>query len=384
MEAQTFTQRVLIVSGIAVAIGLTLLLISQTFSIILLAFACWVLATAINMVVERLIQWGVKRGLAIGLTIAGVILLVVLFGLLVVPSLIRQIIDVVIELPTAAEQALQNYADFRANNQMMQQLLPDVNPDNLTQVLEQLVQQENGSAPSAPIDILGLLGSATSTLVAAGSAAGNAFLQIVLVLLITVFLVVDPLFFERSIVAIVPKQAEPRTIEVFNAMRQTVRQWVGAMILSVTITSVLYWVVLGLILGLPSAIALSLIAGIATIVPTIGPTIAIIPVVIFALAEGPIILLTAVVLYAMVGIVQDRVITPAIMKSELNIPATGLVLFQLVAGSLLGFIGVVIAVPLLAVLITLADEVLIRGILEKEDGGPQLAEVAGEIEITDR
>jgi predicted PurR-regulated permease PerM len=91
-----------------------------------------------------------------------------------------------------------------------------------------------------------------------------------------------------------------------------------------------------------------------------------------------------VILYAAVGVVQDRVVTPAVMKSELNIPPAGLVLFQLVAAALLGFLGVLIAVPLLAVLSTLVREILVKDILGKSDGGPQVSERNGELFIEGR
>ena len=379
MTLEEFTKRTLIVAIVAVAVVGVVLLFSRIYPTLLLAFTCWVLAVALNMVVDQLRTWGVRRNIAIGLTIAGVVLLVTLFVILVVPSLVREIGGIVRGLPEAAQDAVSNYTAFRDSNPLAEQFLPSIDPDNLEQTLSDILQAGEGGESVAPLDIAGLLGSATSTLLAVGSAVGNALLQLLLVLLITLFLMVDPTLFERLIVGIVPKQSEKRTIEVLNEVRRTVRQWVGAMLISISVTSVLYWIVLGLILGLPNAVALSVIGGLATIVPTIGPTLAIIPVVIFALAEGPIRLIAAVILYATVGIVQDRIITPAVMKSELNIPAAGLVLFQLVAAALLGFIGVLIAVPLLAVLITLVREILIEDILGKKKGGPSLKEEKGQL-----
>jgi predicted PurR-regulated permease PerM len=88
-----------------------------------------------------------------------------------------------------------------------------------------------------------------------------------------------------------------------------------------------------------------------------------------------------VILYMAVGTVQDRIITPTVMKSELNIPPAGLVLFQLVAAALLGFVGLLIAVPLLAVLSTLAHEILVKDILGKPGAALELCERDGELVI---
>jgi predicted PurR-regulated permease PerM len=384
MQNETFTQRVLIVAFIALAFAAVLTFLSRIYPTILLAFTCWVLAIALNMVVDQLRARGMKRGLAIGLTLGGVILLVTLFAVLVVPALVREVGGVISQFPAAADRAVHNYAAFQSTNPLAQRLLPTVDPENLIHSLDSLLAPADAAGAVAPLDIGGLLGSATSTLLAVGSALGNALLQIVFVVLITLFLMIDPTFFERLIVGVVPKHAEARTVEVLNEVRRTVRLWVGAMIISISVTSVLYWIALGLVLGLPNALALSIVGGVATIVPTIGPTIAIIPVIIFALAAGPAKLVAAVILYAAVGVVQDRAVTPAVMKSELNIPPAGLVLFQLVAAALLGFVGVLIAVPLLAVLSTLVREILVKDILGKSEGPPQVSERNGELFIEER
>jgi predicted PurR-regulated permease PerM len=298
-----------------------------------------------------------------------------------VPSFVRQASSVISQLPAAIDNAVRNYASFRADSSLVQRVLPPVDPKNLTQTVDSLLGSSGGGGAVAPLDIMGLLGSATSTLVAVGSVLGNALLQVVLLVLITLFLMIDPTLFERLIVSVVPRHAEERTVAILNEVRRTVRLWVGAMFVSIGVTSVLYWVALGIVLGLPNAVALSIVGGVATIVPTIGPTIAIIPVIIFALAEGPTRLVAAVVLYAAVGIVQDRAITPTVMKSELNIPPAGLVLFQLVAAALLGFVGVLIAVPLLAVLSTLVREILVKDILGKTGGISPVGERNGELVI---
>ncbi len=382
MRTEEFTQRILIVGLVAVSFVLVFLLVSQIYPTLLLAFTCWVLAIALNMVVDQLRRRGMKRGIAIGLTLGGVILLVTLFVVLVVPAFVGQIGDIFSQFPSTVDRAVHNYAAFQTSNPIAQRILPVIDPASLTHSLDSLLQSsQNAGATVAPQDIVGLLGSATSTLVAVGSALGNALLQIVLLVLITLFLMVDPTFFERLIVNVVPQHAEARTVDILNEVRHTVRLWVGAMFISISVTSVLYWVVLGMVLGLPNAIALSIVGGVATIVPTIGPTIAIIPVIIFALAAGPAKLVAAVILYMAVGTAQDRIITPTVMKSELNIPPAGLVLFQLVAAALLGFVGLLIAVPLLAVLSTLVHEILVKDVLDKSGAPLKLHEQDGELVI---
>jgi len=112
------------------------------------------------------------------------------------------------------------------------------------------------------------------------------------------------------------------------------------------------------------------IAGLATIIPTIGNTLAVIPVIIVAAPLGWTKLIAAVVLYAAVGTLQDRVVTPAIMRTELDIPVAGLVIFQLTLAALIGPVGFLLAVPLLAILITLIRELYVYDTLGKQPGIP--------------
>src|SRR5690606_6322334 len=139
--------------------------------------------------------------------------------------------------------------------------------------------------------------------------------------------------------------------------------WLGAMLISTAITTVLFLVVLGGILRLPNALALSLVAGLATFVPGFGATLALIPVALVAAAQGLQTLILAVILYAAVGVVQDRGITLLIMRSELNIPAATLVIFQLVLALLIGPLGLLLAVSILAMLVTLARELFVYDVL---------------------
>ena len=81
-------------------------------------------------------------------------------------------------------------------------------------------------------------------------------------------------------------------------------------------------------------------------------------------------LIAAVVLYAAVGTLQDRIVTPAIMRTELDIPVAGLVIFQLTLAALIGPVGFLLAVPFLAILITLIRELYVYDTLGKRPVTP--------------
>ena len=60
--------------------------------------------------------------------------------------------------------------------------------------------------------------------------------------------------------------------------------------------------------------------------------------------------------YLLIQLLESNVLTPMVVKQQLSIPAAGMLMFQLVAALAFGFLGVLLAVPILAVIITLVRE----------------------------
>jgi predicted PurR-regulated permease PerM len=134
---------------------------------------------------------------------------------------------------------------------------------------------------------------------------------------------------------------------------------------------------LGLILQVPNAVALGVLAGLGNIIPYIGYYAALIPIAIFALASsGPVTMLLAILIYFIVGEIENKLVTPTVVKHELNIPPGLILLFQIIAGALMGFLGILLAVPILAILITLIRELYVYDGLGKRGRVTQVTETA--------
>ena len=140
-------------------------------------------------------------------------------------------------------------------------------------------------------------------------------------------------------------------------MYDTVRAWLTALSLSIAITTTLVWVILGLLLGMPNALVVAVFAGIATFIPNIGSVLPVIPIVVFTLASGdPSDVFLYVPVYLGIQLLESNVLTPSIVKAQLSIPAGLVLLFQLLVTLAFGALGLLLAVPMLAVLIVLVRE----------------------------
>jgi predicted PurR-regulated permease PerM len=238
-----------------------------------------------------------------------------------------------------------------------------------------------------------VLSSGLPIVVSGFNAILNLASNLAIVLFVAVFFLVDPVSYVKASLYLVPKHNRPRMVEIWNELYQTIDLWLQAQFSSILITVVLVWAVLGGILNMPNSLTVAVIAGFATFVPNIGAFLPIIPIIIFQLADDPARLVIVLPAYLIIQLLESNVLTPTIVRAELDIPSGALMIFQVVAAFLFGAMGVLLAVPLLAILITLVREIYSFDLLQlrhqpvslgwNEAGKMVLIERTEDIEATD-
>src|SRR5690606_10521720 len=107
------------------------------------------------------------------------------------------------------------------------------------------------------------------------------------------------------------------------------------------------------IIGLDYALSLAVFAMFLIIVPFLGPLIGVIPAIFVALMSGePFMAIKVLIVLLIVQQLEGNLVTPNIMGSRLNIHPLTIILLLLIAAALYGFVGILIAIPLYAVLKT--------------------------------
>lgn len=102
--------------------------------------------------------------------------------------------------------------------------------------------------------------------------------------------------------------------------------------------------------GIDFALIFGLIAGICNIIPYFGPIIGAVPAVVFAFFQAPGKALLAVVVMVIVQQVESHFITPKIMGDKLGLHPVVVMFALLAGGKLIGFWGLILAVPLAGML----------------------------------
>lgn len=265
-------------------------------------------------------------------------------GFLLGPSIAEQMKAISEQLPKAVEQ-------LRAQ---VSQLLPATDGFLNRQALEQLMQPSS----TAGKRIAQAFGSVAGAL---GSTA--------VVVVIGFYLALQPDAYTRGCVLLVPAQHVDRAQEALHATGKALQQWLIGRICSMGIVFLLTTLALW-ILGAPLALALGLLAGLLTFIPFFGPILSAVPAILLGLLESQLQALWILIAYVAVQFLEGNLVTPLAQAYAVSLKPAVLLGSQLVAGSLFGFPGVIIATPLAVAVTVLVQVLYIRHHLGKEDTVP--------------
>lgn len=177
----------------------------------------------------------------------------------------------------------------------------------------------------------------------------SAMVELIVVPIITFYMIKSGDRFCNGFIALFPKQYEAHLHLLFHEMHHVLSAYIrGQLALSVMMTLVVF---LGMvILDIPYPLVIGLLAGIVEMIPIVGPIIGAVPPVFLGLAQGSAVMVKVIVFYIVVQQLDSHVIMPKLMGSIIKVHPVAIILGVLVGGHLYGVVGMMIAVPLLAVL----------------------------------
>ncbi|MBD3348427.1 MAG: AI-2E family transporter [Candidatus Eisenbacteria bacterium] len=263
------------------------------------------------------------RPLLLTLVIIAVLSLPVLAGSLIGPSMAEQVVELGEQLPESVESLrsglsrsewgrslLESYPEFRESLEL--------SPETLSRVT----------------------GVFSTT---AGVVAG-----FFVIIFIGIYMAASPGKYVSGLVQLFPVERRERAREIVVALVNVLRRWLAGRVGSMTAVGVLTLVGLA-IAGVPFALALSAIAALLTFVPYVGPVLAAVPAILVALVDDPVKALFVVVLYIVVQILENYIITPLIQQRAVSLGPALLITVQIILGVLFGPVGVLFATPLAVV-----------------------------------
>lgn len=188
---------------------------------------------------------------------------------------------------------------------------------------------------------------------------------LLLVLVIAVYVAVEPDTYVGGILKLVPQRSRERAGEVLNAITATLRRWMLTQLVAMVAIGLLTTLVLQL-LDVRAAIALGVLAGLLEFIPTFGPIIAALPGVAMGFLDSPEKALWVALAYIAIQQAESQLLTPLLMKGAIALPPVVTIVSQTTMAVVFGFLGLMIAVPLTAVVIVAVKLLYVEGVVGEE------------------
>ncbi|MHB8207668.1 AI-2E family transporter [Mucilaginibacter sp.] len=185
--------------------------------------------------------------------------------------------------------------------------------------------------------------------------------DVYVILLLGIFFTASPSIYKNGILLLVPKKRKELGKHIMDRISLSLKGWLKGMMISIVLITVMITAALS-IMGIPVAMVLGLITGILELVPNIGSLVAMIPGVLLALTIGTNTAIIVALIYIVSQTIVANIVTPLIQKKIINLPPALTLISQLVMGTLSGALGIILAVPLLAIIIILIDELYVKEI----------------------
>lgn len=185
-----------------------------------------------------------------------------------------------------------------------------------------------------------------------------------IVLLYVVFIMIDYERLLKGFKRMVPHKYRKVTFKVVNDIKDSMNHYFRGQALVATCVGILFSIGF-LIIGLPMAIVLGLFIGVLNMVPYLQ-LISFVPTTILCLVysvDGGVdfwgIWWACMLVYIVVQCIQDLVLTPKIMGKAMGLNPAIILLSLSIWGTLMGFIGLIIALPLTTLLLAYYDQYII-------------------------
>jgi predicted PurR-regulated permease PerM len=283
--------------------------------------------------VARMEGRGVTRGLGIAIAFTLLFLATTALVALTVPSFVTQAASMVEREPAFREE-LASYLAL----------------SNLTAPLSTWLRHLKYDAPAMVT---------SDTAVAITRRVIEVFAYGVTALFLALYIMIDRDRLRGGLFATVPRSHHIRLARVMLHLETIVGAYIRGQVVTCLLIGVFSFVLL-VACGVPNAIALAVFAGVADVLPYIGALLSIAPMVLAALARGPVVAGVVLVVMLVYEEFESRVLVPRIYGRALRLPSAVVLLALLAGGTLMGILGALLALPLAATVMMLIEELRVE------------------------
>lgn len=288
----------------------------------------------LNPIVLWLEKYGMSKIGAITTVFFWVILLLILGLASVIPMLQSQLMSFVTNLPSYIETVERQVIEllqeprFEAIQPQLEGMI-----DTVSQRAIEYVQEFSRSAVDWASNF--------------ASAIARVAVAVMISPFIIFYLLRDGKSLKDKIAAFFPTPARQSTRRVLSAINQQLAGYVQGQVTVAIVVGFMFSIMFSII-GLPYAVTFGIVAGALNMVPYLGSFLAMVPVVILGLVDGPVMLAKVLVVFVIEQTIEGRFVTPLILGNKLSIHPITILFVLLTAGSMFGVWGVLLGIPIYA------------------------------------
>ncbi len=333
----------------------------EVHTTLLLVLASIILVVLVTMPIRFLMRLGFRRTPAAVMSLVGILAVVILLILLALPSLLEQFTTLSADFQQGVSEVISQWQLIQKDPQLRETFpyvatLQDImknffGVEDLDNIFAELTRQLGQAAGQLGGSVLPVVSGVASTL-----------LSLIIVIFLTLYLLAEPDKYEEGAIKLFPIWYRPRVRFIINRIDFTLRLWLQGQILLMVFAGFVTWLGLA-ILGLEQALALGVLAGLFSFVPNFGPIAALVPSLVVGLVQSPQHIAWIILIIYGTSFLQSQLIAPLLFKESLNLPPVMVLIGQILAAVFFGFLGVMLAVPMIAILLVLVQEVYIKDIL---------------------
>jgi len=365
-------------AGLVLAMYLALRLLWFANALFLVTFLGVLFAIAISAGVDRLERLRIPRGAGAALIVLSFFAVLFAFGAWLAPTLRSQGTELRQKLPEAVDRVEQwmnkrqsgFFGILLGSSEALAKRPPAATAEQpaatTTTSAPPAVPAGQNVPSAAPTDsqsagaphlhdrIQEKLSGATRYLFPFLTHTAEAIGGILIVIFLSIYLAADPALYRRGVLALLPDRRRAQGAYVMDRVAVVLRKWLVTQLIAMLVIGVVTTVAL-LLLRVKAAFALGLLAGLFEFIPTVGPLLSAVPGVAMGFLDSPEKAAKVALAYWGIQFLENHVLIPLLMKGGMDLPPALTVVTQALLALVFGFLGLMVAVPMLATVMVIVQ-----------------------------
>lgn len=339
-------------------------------ALVIVVFLGMLFGIAVSAGTDRLQRWRIPRGVGAPLIVLGFFGMLAGFGAWMAPTLRDQGAELRQKLPEAVDR-MEEWIDRRQGGVLGSILgaapapavtapprvaagrIASVAPDTggkLSVALHDRLRHRMGGASRYLFPFL------THTVELVGG--------LVLMVFLSIYFAIHPALYRRGALSLLPPRARERGALAMDRVATVLRRWLVTQLIAMIVMAVASTAML-LLFHVKAAFALGLLAGLFEFIPTVGPVLSALPGVAMGFLDSPEKAAGLAVAYWALQFTESHVLIPVLMKQGIHLPPALTVVTQALFAIVFGFLGLMVAVPVLATVTVLVRTLYLEPMHER-------------------